>query len=75
MKLYATKFREKGDKEYKTVLIMAKDFDEYREKFADFLKVGEYDVDKRTISWAGNSVPFMSEGRAEVLCTNLDEVN
>lgn len=79
MLLYATKFREKGEKEYKTVFIMAKDYNDYKEKFQEFLKQdGEYYkdmIDKRTISWAGGSVPFMSLNRPEVIHCNIDEVN
>lgn len=76
MNIYALKFREKGEKEYKTVLIPAKDDVELKEKFDKFLEDYEYDIDKRTISWAGGSVPFMTTNSGpEVIYANLDEFN
>ena len=76
MNTYALKFREKGEKEYKSILIQAKDVVEMREKFDKFVEEDMYDVDRRTISWAGNSIPFMTpNGRhAIVIDANLDDL-
>jgi len=73
--VYATKFREKGEKKYKTCFIVAKDYEEYREGLLDFLKDEAYDVDKRTLQCAGGSVPFMTGTRPEVIDVDLDEVS
>jgi hypothetical protein len=76
MNIYAVKFREKGEKAYKTVLILAKDENELGDNLKRFFNQDIYDVDKRTISWAGNSIPFMSltSGRATVIYADLDEI-
>lgn len=77
MFIYALKFREKGEKTYKSILIHAKDVAEMRTKFDKFIKddMG-YDVDKRTISWAGNSIPFMALNYNDptVIYGDLDEL-
>ena len=75
MFVYALKFREKGEKKYKTVFIQAKDINEMDVKFEKFLEEDFYDVDRRTISWAGGSIPFMSYNGVEVIDANLDEIN
>jgi hypothetical protein len=53
--IYALKFREKGKKLYRSVLIQAKDNQELTKKFNEFLDNDIYDVDKRTVSWAGGN--------------------
>jgi len=73
MNLYAIKFREKGEREYRTVLIMATGHADLKTKWDDMLadQDNPYDVDLRTVSWAGGSVP-LSNGQPVVLYTNLD---
>lgn len=75
MKLYALKFKEKGQTQYLSVLIMAKDDDDMRLQWKEFLKDDSYNIDKRTVTWAGNSIPFGVYGKPEVLVVDLDEVN
>lgn len=74
MFVYAVKFREKGEKDYKTVLIHAKDHTELDLKFKQFVEEDLYDVDRRTVSWAGGSVPFSTSDRPVVIYANLDEL-
>jgi hypothetical protein len=75
IKTYALKFREKGSKEYKTVLIMTADDAELNNKFEVFALKGDYNIDHRTVSWAGNSIPFLTKDKPTVVYVDLDEVN
>lgn len=74
--VFALKFREKGSKTYRTVFIHAQDQDHCGRKFhEEVLEDLGLDVDKRTISWAGGSIPFMHTGGVETIYTNLDEIH
>jgi len=76
MNIYALKFREKGEKTYKSILIQAKDAVELKEKFDKFIEEEIYDVDKRMVSWAGGTIPFMqpNDRTGTVIYANLDEL-
>lgn len=67
MNLYALKFREKGEKKYQSALIMAKDDDELNVSVQKLYKDEGLDIDKRTVTWTGSSIPFMmNNGEVEI---------
>jgi len=57
MKLFAIKFRYLGDMGYNSAIFQARNLDSAQNKIRRFLKQ-EDDIDKRTVSWAGSSVPL-----------------
>lgn len=72
--IYAVKFKEKGNKEQViSVLFEAQSEKEFSGKLKRFFEDEAYDVDKRTISWSGNSVP-LSRNNALVIYADLDEL-
>ncbi len=74
MNIYGIKFREKGETNYITILIPALSEIDLKQKFDKWL-VDEgkwYDIDRRTISWSGDSIPLSSRGEPFVIATNLD---
>lgn len=76
MNIYAYKFREKGKKDYVSVLLAADTAVQANHKFeSEVMTDLGYDIDRRTISWAGSTVPFMSGNRPEFVYANLDDIN
>lgn len=73
MNIYGIKFREKASSIYISVLIQADSEEEASKKFYESIcKDDFYDVDKKTISWTGASIPLSSRGEPLILYTNLD---
>lgn len=74
-KLFAIKYREKGEKQYYSAVFAAKGLEHAQNKVEKWLNSDDGDlVDKRTLTWAGGSVPLTSfEDEFFFIPTNLDE--
>lgn len=76
--LYSIKFRERGSKDYLSAIIMADDEQQaakiFDENIVNSKNWNGYDVDKRTISWAGGSLPLAFDTECLVLAVNLDTI-
>lgn len=72
--IYAVKFREKGEKQIISALFEVKSATDFQNQMNDFINKGDFDIDKRTISWSGNSVPLKGPTRSPlIIYSDLDE--
>ncbi len=75
--MYGFKFREKGSKEKKSVIILADSETEAVTRFWEEVAKDEWlDIDKRTVTWDGESVPLGSfnDGLLYLHGINLDDL-
>lgn len=73
MNIYAIKFREKDSKEYLSAIFQAIDATDLNLQVENFIKNGDFDIDRRTISWTGGSIPLHSDfSKPLIIYTNLD---
>jgi hypothetical protein len=72
--LFGIKFREKGSSEVLSYIVVASSEAEAFDKFTkEVLNDDGYDVDKRTITWGGSSIP-LSHSEGIILYNNLDKI-
>ena len=75
MQLYAFKFREKGSKTYLSVVIAAENDKDFSKKSEQFIYADHgYDIDRRTLSWTGPSIPLTNKNEALVIYGDLDDL-
>lgn len=71
---YGIKFKEKGKKKpYISIIFSAKDQTDLNDQLEIFLKQEDYNIDRRTISWAGGSVPLNRGCGPLMIYANLDD--
>jgi len=74
--LHAIRFREKGHDTYQTALILAKDEIEATDIFhTKIVPDDAYDIDMRTLSWAGTTIPWMGGRDHFVLDFDLNKID
>lgn len=75
MQIYAIKFRNKGERVYTSALFTATTRASFQKKLKKFLGTYEgSEVDRRTISWSGGSIPLGSTQEPLLIYTDLDNV-
>ncbi|HBI01193.1 MAG TPA: hypothetical protein DDY18_06170 [Flavobacterium sp.] len=75
MQIYAIKFRNKGEKVYTSALFTARTHQSFSKKLKKFLGTDNgMEVDRRTISWSGGSIPLGSTQKPLLIYTDLDSV-
>lgn len=72
MKVYGLKYREKGNKNYISVLFLCQDEQQLKVDFEKYIDENFIDLDRRTVSWTGNSIPLLTQGSPLQIDANLD---
>lgn len=72
--LIGLKYRNLGSKEYNTAVVWGETLADAKSRFYKEIVEDEWsEVDKRTISWAGSSVPLSIDGLIVFHGVNLDK--
>lgn len=75
MKIYAIKYRLKGEKAYSSAIFVAENQPELAKKVRAWLKLkSQEEIDKRTLKWVGPSIPVATVNHSEpfIIYADLD---
>lgn len=73
MDIYGIKFKRKGESQVISALFTAQSMTSFRKKLAKYLKTKDgQDIDKRTITWSGDTIPLGRTDGPVMIYQDLD---